>query len=194
MNSHSVADVMSQMRSALTWAWTHQLEWSCSLSCRRQSIVAADSSTSSLGSEREWLPLTSTLTQTLNQGACAWVKSRMLACGWYGKWYRLAVWFSADLTSTSCSLCCILMCSWPTHLRHWPLVLLLVSHHMAEAPSKPKTQRSGWRHTDPVSNISLQKDVWTRQTMLQKYKGAQTVLFLNFHEAVFCSRYFVKHK
>lgn len=85
MNSHGAAVVMSQMRSALTWAWTHRLEWSCSLSCRRQTIVAADSSTSSLGSEREWLPLTSILTQTLKQRVCAWVKSRILALGWCGK-------------------------------------------------------------------------------------------------------------
>lgn len=97
MNSHSAAVVMSQMRSALTWAWTHRLEWSCSLSCRRQSMVAVDSSTSLLGSEWEWLPLTSTLTQILNWGACAWVRSRILACGWYGTWYRLAVQFSANL-------------------------------------------------------------------------------------------------
>lgn len=97
MNSHGAAVVMSQMRSALTWAWTHRLEWSCSLSCRRQSIVAVDSSTSSLGSEQEWLPLTSILTQTFNRRACARVKSRMLACGGYGKLYRLAVRFSTDL-------------------------------------------------------------------------------------------------
>lgn len=84
MDSHGAAVVMSQMRSALTWAWTHRLEWSCSLSCRRQTIVGADSSTSLLGSKRECPPLTSTLTQTLNRRACAWVKSRMLAGGWYG--------------------------------------------------------------------------------------------------------------
>jgi len=42
-NSFScVAVVMSHMRTALTWAWTHQLKWSCSLSCRRQTVVAAD--------------------------------------------------------------------------------------------------------------------------------------------------------
>lgn len=30
--------VMSQMRTALTCAWTHQMKWSCSLSCRRQTV------------------------------------------------------------------------------------------------------------------------------------------------------------
>lgn len=29
---------MSQMRTALTCAWTHQMKWSCSLSCRRQTV------------------------------------------------------------------------------------------------------------------------------------------------------------
>lgn len=51
MNSHGAAVVMSQMKSILTWDWTHQLEWSCLFSCRRQRIVAMDSPTSSLGSE-----------------------------------------------------------------------------------------------------------------------------------------------
>lgn len=40
INSHCAAVVMSQMKTALTWAWTHQLKWSCSLSCRRQTIGA----------------------------------------------------------------------------------------------------------------------------------------------------------
>lgn len=98
MNSHGAAVVMSQMRSALTWAWTHQREWSCSLSCRRQTIVAADSSTSSLGSEQKWLPFTSTLIQTLNRRTCTWAKSRMLARVGYSKLLRLGVCFSADLS------------------------------------------------------------------------------------------------